>query len=610
MGRPPSITRRSLLLAGAGAVAGVALKPGAALASLGVGREPELTLRDLALGTLHSRSGRTLRLGSAVQLVGLRWREPLHAHPQIRVRLADGRWGPWVSAAAHGHGPEGPPAQTTAGVSGEPLWTGGSPELQVRSDRALHGARLHLVGVRPADGAQSAALTLAQPVLPAGAGQPPIIARAAWARGTALPRVAPEYGAVELGFAHHTENPNGYTAAQVPAMLRAIYAFHRYVNGWNDIGYNFVVDLYGRIFEARAGGIDEPVVGAHAGGYNLVSSGVAVLGSFSGTPISAAARTALQRLLAWKLSLHGTPSAGRVTVRVNPAGASYSKYPARARVSLPRVAGHRDADSTECPGDALYAELPRIRRTVGRLAGTPVRATLTQIPAAAAPTTEPTAPASPPPVSSPPQLVAALQLLDGTPLAGVPLLLQARTVSRRGESVLESTVAEGVTDAQGQCALPASFAAGAAKPLWVRALYAGGAGHGAAVSGAVEVAPPPAISQPPASAPSSSSSSASRDVSPCSGRVCTSRVGAGAGGGPVVTGWAEGVVDPRQRAAGGVALDRVELPVGVCAPDGPLRSAGTAGRAAGRAGGGGARWPSPPSRWPRPARSGTASPSR
>ena len=91
-----------------------------------------------------------------------------------------------------------------------------------------------------------------------------------------------------MAFVHHTENPNGYAANEVPAMLRAIYAFHRYVNGWNDIGYNFVVDLYGRIFEARAGGIDEPVVGAQAGGYNLASTGIAVLGSFMATPISIA----------------------------------------------------------------------------------------------------------------------------------------------------------------------------------------------------------------------------------------------------------------------------------------------------------------------------------
>ena len=98
--------------------------------------------------------------------------------------------------------------------------------------------------------------------------------------------MAPEYGAVRMAFVHHTENPNGYAAGEVPAMLRAIYAFHRYVHGWNDIGYNFAIDLYGRIFEARAGGIDEPVVGAQAGGYNLASTGVAVLGTFSGVPIS------------------------------------------------------------------------------------------------------------------------------------------------------------------------------------------------------------------------------------------------------------------------------------------------------------------------------------
>src|SRR6266513_5606224 len=110
-----------------------------------------------------------------------------------------------------------------------------------------------------------------------------------------------------MAFVHHTQKPNGYGRGEVPAMLRAIYAFHRYVNGWNDIGYNFAIDLYGRIFEARAGGIDEPVVGAHAGGYNLVSSGVAMLGSFVDGSPSRAAVAALKRLLAWKLALHGVP---------------------------------------------------------------------------------------------------------------------------------------------------------------------------------------------------------------------------------------------------------------------------------------------------------------
>ena len=50
-----------------------------------------------------------------------------------------------------------------------------------------------------------------------------------------------------------------------------------------------------------------------------------------------------------------------MTVRVKPAGAVYSRFPAGAHVSLPRIAGHRDGDSTDCPGDALYGELPSIR---------------------------------------------------------------------------------------------------------------------------------------------------------------------------------------------------------------------------------------------------------
>lgn len=92
----------------------------------------------------------------------------------------------------------------------------------------------------------------------------------------------------------------------------------------------------------------------------------------------------------------------------------------------------------------------------------------------------------------------------GAPLAGAPVALQTRTVARRGETVVHTTVGEGVTDAEGHCLLAASFAAGAKGPVWVRALHAGGPGA-AAVSAAVEVEPvaAPAISPAPAaSAPS------------------------------------------------------------------------------------------------------------
>jgi uncharacterized protein with LGFP repeats len=328
------------------------------------------------------------------------------------------------------------------------------------------------------------------------------------------PKVAPEYGAVQMAFVHHTENPNGYAASEVPAMLRAIYVFHRYVNGWDDIGYNFVVDLYGRIFEARAGGIDEPVVGAQAGGYNLVSTGIAVLGTFTAVPISRTARRALEALLGWKLSLHGVPAQGSVTVRVNPAGASYSRFPANARVPLPRIAGHRDGDATECPGNVLYGELPAIRTGVRRLAPNPTRATLTL----SAPPVVPGTRTTPEPVgtagtgsastSQAQTLSGVLELLDGTPLANAPVLIQVRTVSRRGEVVSERTLAETTTDSTGKWELNATPGSPVGGWMWLRALCPGGTGFGAGISDPLHIQASVSLTTPEANPPAQPTASA------------------------------------------------------------------------------------------------------
>jgi hypothetical protein len=522
------LTRRSLLASTAGAVAGGMVRPGGVLAALA--GPPRPVLEDRWLGRLGP-AGTTVGLGRVADLVGVEWQTPAVAAIELRFRGADGSWSEWVSAGERGHGPEAPLAGS--GHVGDPVWAGGTTAVQLRAGRTLSGVRLHLVDVSGGVGARrragalasAAALALAMPVLKAGGGQPPIIARQAWAQGISPPSVAPEYGAVRMGFVHHTDNPNGYGAAEVPAMLRAIYAFHRFVNGWNDIGYNFVIDSYGRIFEARAGGIDEPVVGAHAGGYNLVSSGVAVLGTFTGVPISPAARRALEELLAWKLSLHGVPAQGRVVVEVNPAGASYSKYPGDARVSLPRIAGHRDADTTDCPGNVLYGELPAIRAGVQRLAPSPTRATLALTAPAAVPgaPTTPGAPATPEPggvagtgsaaTGQVQALAGVLELLDGAgggvPLQGAPILIQERTVSRRGEVVSERTLAETTTDSTGKWELDATPVSPAGGGMWLRALCPGGPEFGAGVSDPLHVAAsisltapqanPPA--QPPAAAP-------------------------------------------------------------------------------------------------------------
>jgi hypothetical protein len=327
-----------------------------------------------------------LRFSAPFLMAGVEWLAPADARIELRARLTGGRWTPWTLASVQGHDADGGVAPAPV-CFGEPVWTGNASELQLRSDHPVEGLSVHVVSTRvrrqaaaprpstavASRSAATAATTVdgypaATPVLPAGPGQPPIIARRAWAglRGGSEP---PAYGDVRLMFVHHSVNANGYSAGEVPAMLLAIYQFHRYVRGWNDIGYNFAIDAYGRIWEAREGGIDQAVVGAQAGGYNLESAGVVMLGTFTAALPSAAALAALVRLLAWKLALHGVPVSGDVTVEVDPTDAFYTRYRPGQRVVLTRISGHRQGCSTDCPGDALFAHLPVIRSAAAALIG-------------------------------------------------------------------------------------------------------------------------------------------------------------------------------------------------------------------------------------------------
>ncbi|HUA11887.1 MAG TPA: N-acetylmuramoyl-L-alanine amidase [Solirubrobacteraceae bacterium] len=453
-------TRRELLAASTGTLAGVLALPALARAGRGGQTRPGT----VALGDVPRR-GVTVELDANADLVGLQWERPAAAAIRLRFRGAGGRWSEWVSAGEAGHGPDVPAAGP---VTGEPVWTGGTRTVQLVPDRPLAGARLRTVDVSAGAGARNrarpaASRPLAEPRLDAGAGQPAIWARSAWAGSDSPPAVAPEYGNVELAFVHHTDNPNGYSPGEVPAMVRGIYVFHRFVNGWNDIGYNFLVDLYGGIWEARAGGIDQSVVGAQAGGFNTSSTGVAMLGTFSSVDISSAARRSLEALLSWKLALHGVPSAGEVTVRATRGAQRWSIHRPGERVILPRIAGHRQADLTDCPGNVLFAHLPSVRQTVhGSFPeGARLSAALAR------------------PAQQPPTAVREVQgrlaRQDGRAIAGARVLVQARDVSRRGERVSERTLATAVTDGGGAWHATVPAARGAA----VRALCLDAGGLGA-----------------------------------------------------------------------------------------------------------------------------------
>ena len=128
------------------------------------------------------------------------------------------------------------------------------------------------------------------------AGAPAIVPRSGWNADEKIRRAAPSFApALRLALVHHTAGANGYTAAQSPAIVRAIQLYHVKGNGWNDIGYNFLVDRFGQVFEGRYGGIERNVVGAHAEGFNTGSVGVALLGEYSSLAVAQKARDALAR---------------------------------------------------------------------------------------------------------------------------------------------------------------------------------------------------------------------------------------------------------------------------------------------------------------------------
>ncbi|HEY1594051.1 MAG TPA: N-acetylmuramoyl-L-alanine amidase [Thermoleophilaceae bacterium] len=307
-----------------------------------------------------------LRAPRRFDLVGAEWRSGPGA-VWLRGRRLAGRWSPWVRLE-----PSEEPSRSGARFATEPVWAGGDDLVQVRSSRPLGGLHLSFVDAH-VPGAVAAAHK-AQVTLPSG-GQLPITPRAAWGASRCKPRRTAGYGRVDLAIVHHTESLNGYSRAESPSVVLGICLFHRNVNDWNDIGYDFLVDRFGQVFEGRAGGVDAPVIGAQAGGFNVFSTGVAAIGDFRFRRFSAAGMNSLAQLLAWKLSLDGVPAEGTVTVVSD--GGVFTPFRKGTPVTLNRIAGHRDADSTVCPGNALYAQLPGLRTRVAQLEGPVSRLELT-----------------------------------------------------------------------------------------------------------------------------------------------------------------------------------------------------------------------------------------
>lgn len=330
-------------------------------------------IQTLAAGRVDVGWVRTADTGQSSELVGFEWQGAQAGAVEVRSKGPDG-WSGWERV--EGDPAEGPDVgspehrdRTTAG----PVWVGRDvAQVQVRvAEGSLSGLKLHSLHSEEPSGAGGLGR-----ITPAGAApaQPGIVGRSAWGADESFRTLnagcpAQPLAASNVRFAvvHHTANTNAYTAADSAAMIRAIYYFHTHTNQWCDIGYNFLVDRFGTVFEGRYGGVTQAIVGAHAEGFNTGSTGVAVLGTFTTEAVPSAAYTAVRNLLAWKLALHGVDPNGTIVA---------SGIPVRT------ITGHRDLNSTECPGNMAETLLPQLRSDVAAAIGVPPGSTYHPLPPA------------------------------------------------------------------------------------------------------------------------------------------------------------------------------------------------------------------------------------
>ncbi len=311
---------------------------------------------------------------SQVDTLGVTWPKGTPADvldPQIRMR-ADGRWSDWTPLDSDIAPDEGTADARTVRDGTDSVWVGDADAVQLSFAATPEGGPddMQIALVRPADAVEAggSGATVSPAAFVASRGEvrsaaatnaPAVISRGDWgARPEACtPDVA--FGLVGA-VVHHTAGSNSYaTVAQAMAQIRGDQAYHIDGRGWCDIGYNFVVDKWGNIYEGRANSLTQPVIGVHAGGFNTGTVGVAMLGDYSTVAPSAAELDAVARVIGYLLGAYGRNPDGLVTYTT--LGGENSRFTPGTTLTLPVVMGHRDVAYTACPGNLGYAALPWIR---------------------------------------------------------------------------------------------------------------------------------------------------------------------------------------------------------------------------------------------------------
>ncbi|HJP88538.1 MAG TPA: N-acetylmuramoyl-L-alanine amidase [Candidatus Limnocylindrales bacterium] len=259
-----------------------------------------------------------------------------------------------------------PWADPTSVNFSEVIWADGARYARIRSDKPIDNLTVVAMDTDESKGIDQSG------VVDAAVNQPAVITRAGWGANEAYSinsggydRFPPQYAPLQKLIVHHTAGRNN--DPNPTATIRAIYYDHAVVRGYGDIDYNYLIDAQGRIYEGRRFGAEgtggptgedlqgNVVRGSHARDYNDATMGVVLLGNFTSVLPTTAAHTALVNLLAWKAERHGIDPLGASTY-TNPLLGN-SKY-------LYNISGHRNVNSTACPGELFYNTFPQLRKDV------------------------------------------------------------------------------------------------------------------------------------------------------------------------------------------------------------------------------------------------------
>ncbi|WP_421734411.1 N-acetylmuramoyl-L-alanine amidase [Cellulomonas sp.] len=326
------------------------------------------------------------------QTIGVTW--PAGAAPaedaQVRT-LDDGTWTAWQALEGSDVAPDlgtVDAARTRDGT--DSFWIGDADAVQlsfaatstggpddmsltlVGSQEVAPAGAEPLVGSAASTGSaratvRNAALTApAAAALPTAVAAPIVFTRDAW--GARAQVCSPDVAKTLVGAVlHHTAGSNTYASvAEAMQQIRNDQAYHIDGRGWCDIGYNFIVDKWGNLYEGRQNSLTQPIIGVHAGGFNTGTVGVSMLGEYGAVAPSPAMQEAVARIIGYRLGVYGRNPDGSMVYTT--LGGENSRFAAGTTLQLPVVFGHRDVAYTACPGNLGYSTLPGIRQRALRVA--------------------------------------------------------------------------------------------------------------------------------------------------------------------------------------------------------------------------------------------------